>query len=209
MTLLHVGGLPPGMSARGTVRVTYADGRGGRQYVYANGRPVGVASEDAGGWRAFALPAAFCGRGPTDSGNPLLDTVADHLVGRVPGKIGMRPVTWGHASLNRAAQALLTYLVDNHAPAVGFGPHPEVDHFARRRDGVPLGLRRRRVARATGTLVALYDGEQAGMDTFAGRWQTVCEDHGAVISHRTRRIAEAWLSHPDEWCDVCKEEGQP
>lgn len=34
-------------------------------------------------------------------------------------------------------------------------------------------------------------------------WSTVCEAHGAVVSHATRRVAEQWLSHPEEWCEEC------
>lgn len=56
---------------------------------------------------------------------------------------------------------------------------------------------------ATGTTVTLYDGEAANLDTDGGRWSTVCEDHGIVICHLTRAAAEAHLSHPDEWCEVC------
>jgi len=62
-----------------------------------------------------------------------------------------------------------------------------------------------RTCRATKTVVTLYDGEQAGMDTDNGtmRWQTVCEPHGTIIAHATRAVAESHLSHPDEWCEVC------
>jgi hypothetical protein len=41
------------------------------------------------------------------------------------------------------------------------------------------------LARQTGTTVGFYDGEEAGMDTSGGRWQTVCEEHGNVCSHLT------------------------
>ena len=34
-------------------------------------------------------------------------------------------------------------------------------------------------------------------------WTTVCEDHGHLVSHRTRRTAMIHLSHPEEWCEVC------
>lgn len=46
------------------------------------------------------------------------------------------------------------------------------------------GLRYYAKARTTGTHVGIYDGEEAGMDTDGGRWQTVCEEHGSVISPR-------------------------
>jgi hypothetical protein len=69
---------------------------------------------------------------------------------------------------------------------------------------VHAGKRERRRCRATGTIVALYDGAQADMDTEGGRWQTVCEDHGTVVSHRTKALAASHLSHPDEWCEECQ-----
>lgn len=64
------------------------------------------------------------------------------------------------------------------------------------------GLIRTRRCRATKRLVSVYDGIAAGMDTDAGRWQTVCEDHGTVISHQTRALALAHSRSP-EWCEVC------
>lgn len=58
--------------------------------------------------------------------------------------------------------------------------------------------------RRTGTMVSLYDGEKAFMDVNGGRWQTVCEDHGAICSHDTRKLAETFLSVPDEWREECR-----
>lgn len=60
----------------------------------------------------------------------------------------------------------------------------------------------RRRARATGTVVALVD--RGGSDGYGDwRWETICVEHGGVCSHETRKLAEAWLSHPDEWCEDC------
>lgn len=64
------------------------------------------------------------------------------------------------------------------------------------------GLREHRRSRTTGTMVSLYDGEAAGLDTTAGRWQTVCEDHSAIISHHTLDLAYANMTEVAEWCDV-------
>jgi hypothetical protein len=58
----------------------------------------------------------------------------------------------------------------------------------------------RRRARATGTTVALVYNYSADP---VQPWETICETHGGVCSHETRRIAEDWLSHPDEWCEDC------
>lgn len=57
-----------------------------------------------------------------------------------------------------------------------------------------------RRCRANGTTVLLvydYDAEPAQP------WETICADHGGVCSHETRALAEAWLPHPDEWCEDC------
>lgn len=35
-------------------------------------------------------------------------------------------------------------------------------------------------------------------------WTTVCEEHGGCVSHRTKRDALSWLSHPESWCPGCK-----
>jgi hypothetical protein len=56
------------------------------------------------------------------------------------------------------------------------------------------GLRSWTKARQTGTTVGVYDGEEAGMDTTGGRWQTVCEEHGNVCSHLTLKRISAWRS---------------
>lgn len=58
-------------------------------------------------------------------------------------------------------------------------------------------------AHSTGTHIGVYDGGPAGMDTAGGRWQTVCEEHGWIISHDTRRRALGFRSCPEEWCERC------
>lgn len=56
-----------------------------------------------------------------------------------------------------------------------------------------------RRARSTGTLVQLV--WNAGADDVQP-WETICVDHGGVCSHQTRKLAESFLSHPEEWCEV-------
>lgn len=68
------------------------------------------------------------------------------------------------------------------------------------------GLVESKVRRATGTRVSVYDGEAAGTDTHAGRWQSVFEDHGAIISHETKTLARSHAVRPDGWCEGCREE---
>jgi len=65
------------------------------------------------------------------------------------------------------------------------------------------GLRSYRRARSTGRFVGVYDGIESGMDTDGGRWQTVCEDHGSVISHETLKLAMWHSSAPEGWCEPC------
>lgn len=62
-----------------------------------------------------------------------------------------------------------------------------------------------RRARSTGTLVGLYNGEQAGMDTDDGAapWSIVCEVHGTILNHSSRKLAESHLSSPHDWCEDC------
>jgi hypothetical protein len=63
-----------------------------------------------------------------------------------------------------------------------------------------------RRARSTGTLVSVYKGAEAHLDTDAGNnpWSTVCEDHSEVCSHRTRALALAHAPHPLTWCAGCQ-----
>ena len=69
------------------------------------------------------------------------------------------------------------------------------------------GLRQYRKARSTGTHVGVYDGVEAGMDTDGGRWQTVCEEHGAICSHETLTLARNHASAPEGWCEACEGNG--
>lgn len=57
-----------------------------------------------------------------------------------------------------------------------------------------------RVARSTGTRVVLAYKPDSDPDQ---PWETLCEPHGGVCSHETRRLAREWLSHPEEWCEDC------
>lgn len=68
------------------------------------------------------------------------------------------------------------------------------------------GLREWRKNPQTGHYVGLYDGEAAGMDTDGGRWQTVCEEHGHIISHTTLALARSHMAVPIEWCEGCQDE---
>ena len=54
--------------------------------------------------------------------------------------------------------------------------------------------------------VTIYDGRKAGMDTTAGWWQTVCEKHHTVCSHKRRALAKWGALFPAEWCEECAKE---
>lgn len=59
-----------------------------------------------------------------------------------------------------------------------------------------------RKARSTGTTVILNDRGPGG-EWGDWRWETICSEHGGVCSHETRKLAESWISHPEEWCEDC------
>jgi len=67
------------------------------------------------------------------------------------------------------------------------------------------GFRRLSVVKETGTVSVLYEANEAGLDPAGGRWATVCEDHGAICNHPTRRLADRHLPYPDGWCEDCRD----
>lgn len=58
--------------------------------------------------------------------------------------------------------------------------------------------------RQTGHTVSLYHAEQAGLDPSAGAWVTTCEEHGQMLAHPRRGLAERHLSDPAGWCSKCQ-----
>lgn len=71
-----------------------------------------------------------------------------------------------------------------------------------------------RKSRSTGATVHLFDNrdgsyeeegyEQPGPPA-EGKWVTECETHGNYCLHESRRLATAFLSCPEEWCEDCAE----
>jgi len=58
-------------------------------------------------------------------------------------------------------------------------------------------------SRATRTLVGIYHGEQAGLDSDC-QWLSVCEEHHTCVQQAT--LASALLTRdPREFCDACRE----
>ena len=70
-------------------------------------------------------------------------------------------------------------------------------------DKVAAGLVQYSKTRSTGTYVAIFDGEAAGMDLAGGRWNTVCETHSTICSHGSLTLAREFASEPTEWCEAC------
>lgn len=61
-------------------------------------------------------------------------------------------------------------------------------------------------AKKSGLLVGLYKAAEAGIENDPETpWATVCEEHGGVVCHATRKIAEAWMATPETWCPTCQE----
>lgn len=70
--------------------------------------------------------------------------------------------------------------------------------------GLVLARRNRR----TGLVVSLYDSVAQGIadGTDEDKWATVCEDHGGLLVHRTRALAESAMWCAFEWCPTCNGE---
>jgi hypothetical protein len=65
------------------------------------------------------------------------------------------------------------------------------------------GYRAHRIAKTTGAVIVLLDGNDADMDTDAGRWSLLCDTHGSVCAFTHQTIARQFMAHPGEWCDDC------
>jgi hypothetical protein len=63
-----------------------------------------------------------------------------------------------------------------------------------------------RRSRRTGHQVGLYHAEQADLDFSAGRWATICEQHGHIVNHETLTLARSHLGDPTGWCEGCMAE---
>ncbi len=65
------------------------------------------------------------------------------------------------------------------------------------------GLIAQRKNRITGTTISVYKaGPGNGLDNSGGDWITVCENHGNLINHRTRKLA-FWHATVPDWCYNC------
>lgn len=65
----------------------------------------------------------------------------------------------------------------------------------------------RRRSRQTGTTVEIIDNRDGHFDSDdPNPWFCLCVEHGGVVSHETRHLAEAFAPVPREWCPTCQEE---
>ena len=55
-------------------------------------------------------------------------------------------------------------------------------------------------------MVGLYHADQAQLDSSAGPWATICEEHGHIINHDTLALARSHLGDPTGWCESCMAE---
>lgn len=63
------------------------------------------------------------------------------------------------------------------------------------------GLVERKRNRSTGRVMSLYAAEQAELDA-ADPWVAVCEDHNAMVSAPTLKLARESMAYPT-WCEEC------
>lgn len=66
---------------------------------------------------------------------------------------------------------------------------------------VRWSLRRKRI-------VGVYEAAKQGIDGGGDKWCTLCEVHGCMVTHRTRAIAESFASHPEDFCEDCRDGGE-
>lgn len=84
----------------------------------------------------------------------------------------------------------------------------------RRRDAAAgwTGFRRSTVARSTGAVIVMVDGYAQGLEspgTGGPRWFLICDDHDTCIGHDLSADAAAWMAHPEQWCEPCRERLNP
>lgn len=62
-----------------------------------------------------------------------------------------------------------------------------------------------KTVRSTYSVVSIVDGQLANMCTEGGRWYNICETHHEILQHKTVSLAHLYSSHPEEWCEKCKD----
>ncbi len=74
------------------------------------------------------------------------------------------------------------------------------------------GLKDQVKSRVTGTTVSIYDSVAQGLETDdpsddgeSSRWTVVCETHSTLVVCSTMSMARYTMSHPESFCDECRE----
>lgn len=91
------------------------------------GKILGLVEGAGRKWRAAASMRAFLGGGPAD-GEPIGDWVPRALYAPLLASEGHHYLPGEFTSEPLAVAALQRYLDEQHAPAMGHGPHPDVQH---------------------------------------------------------------------------------
>jgi hypothetical protein len=106
-----------------TIEVVFRKRLSGGWYVNRadNGRQLGWLCKEDGGWSARITSRAFCGTGPDDTGASL-DSVPLHLFRGGNSEFESRSIGI-EQDRTYAAHLIVNHLVDQGAPAVGFGAH--------------------------------------------------------------------------------------
>lgn len=117
------------------VRYTRRDLGGWNAVRADNGRLLGwmvraSAGEYAGQWSAHIASGAFRGDGPDDEGD-VMDQVDKYLHNGGSDSLSSRAIEYCE-NRERAADAIVSQLVREHAPAVGYPQHPGVKPYRTR-----------------------------------------------------------------------------
>lgn len=57
--------------------------------------------------------------------------------------------------------------------------------------------------RATGYKVTVARADDLDLCSEGGKWVTVCEEHGSICNHDTRKLADEHAAWP-AWCEECQ-----
>jgi hypothetical protein len=58
--------------------------------------------------------------------------------------------------------------------------------------------------RQTGTVTTVIDNRDRWYSDDPEDWINECHDHATLLSHETRKLAEEFAAHPEEWCEFCQ-----
>ena len=58
-----------------------------------------------------------------------------------------------------------------------------------------------RKSRSSGAVIEVIDNRSQEFMDDDLRWYTLCRDHSNLVGHETRKLAEAWASQPEGWCN--------